>query len=336
MPVPGFAAILYLVLNGSLWSQDARIRGTVTGFVFDPPTRSIRPILGLPGAATLGDAIARDLAVAVVAPNGKYALAVQNGQVVLFSRLDVDLASKVLEGVIDSPNSIVWSPDSTAAVLYSATRSLLQRIDRLDISPRIDQLLDLSSLGGAISKVAVDRAAQRVAVGIQNSPRSGLYLISPGNDPVLMADMQDPGALFFSKDGDLYAAGLESHRILRLQSVSASPAVLPFLDQQDGITDAAGIALSGDGKLFYVVSGGSQRLRIYDTANRSLVAEEPLEATPTFLEPLNGAGLLIMNTRVKMQDPILLLDTRSNLVYFVPPAPLPQTDDGASRPSGQN
>ena len=48
--------LLVVVMGGlSLWAQEARLSGPISGLVFDRPSHSIRPIMGLPGAAYLGD-----------------------------------------------------------------------------------------------------------------------------------------------------------------------------------------------------------------------------------------------------------------------------------------
>jgi hypothetical protein len=315
---------VYLAWAGSLCGQ-TDLRGPISGFLFDPPSHSIRPVVGIPGAAYLGNPVVRDLQFASVAPNGKWALGISGGAVFITGLRDNTLSSRLEEVVIET-DLVVWSLDSTAAVLYSPARGLLQTVRQLDATPRIDPPVDLSQLGGVITRVALDRTAQRIAVGIQNAPVSGIYLISGVNSPVLLVGADDPGAMVFSEDGNLYAANMRTPRITRLENVSTLPVAPLFLDQQEGLADIVGMALSRDGRRLYVASREKRTVCVYDTVDRSLLANLPLDAPPSVLEPLSGSDLFFLNTRGSTEEPILLVDTRSTAVYFVPASPLPQSD----------
>ena len=71
------------------WAQtSAGVAGPVTGFVYDTQLGAVRPMLGIPGAAYLGNVVATGLGAASVAPDGSAALAMQqNGKLVLYTGL---------------------------------------------------------------------------------------------------------------------------------------------------------------------------------------------------------------------------------------------------------
>ncbi len=60
--------VVLALITGFLRAQSALI-GPVEGFVFDPPTRTIRAVNGVLGSATLGRALSRDLDFASIAPH---------------------------------------------------------------------------------------------------------------------------------------------------------------------------------------------------------------------------------------------------------------------------
>src|SRR5260370_12555637 len=69
-------------------AQDTRLSGPVSGFVFHGPTQSIRPIVGVPGSAYLGTALAQGFDAASVSLLGKFALATLGGKLYLLRGLD--------------------------------------------------------------------------------------------------------------------------------------------------------------------------------------------------------------------------------------------------------
>src|ERR1022692_1467585 len=101
-----FIALCALAISG--WAQtSAGVAGPVTGFIFDAQLGAVRPMLGIPGAAYLGNGVAIGvqsdgdpgaaylgngvaigLDAASVAPDGSAALAVErSGKLVLYTGL---------------------------------------------------------------------------------------------------------------------------------------------------------------------------------------------------------------------------------------------------------
>src|SRR5579885_1735285 len=64
------------------WADDrTSVSGPVSAFLFDSQTRSIRPMIGFPGASYMGDAVTTDVDAASVSPDGSAALAVRQGRI---------------------------------------------------------------------------------------------------------------------------------------------------------------------------------------------------------------------------------------------------------------
>ena len=100
------------------WAQSsAGLAGPVTGFVFDAQAGAVRPMLGIPGAAYLGNVVAAGLQAASVSPNGSAALAVQQGgKLVLYSGLRTALpVTLAVSGAIAGADHFAWGPGSGTA-----------------------------------------------------------------------------------------------------------------------------------------------------------------------------------------------------------------------------
>ena len=71
--------VLLLCVFPALAGDQTSVGGPVSGFVFDQKQHTLRPMLGVPGSAYLGDALLANLDAAAVAPDGQSALVVQEG-----------------------------------------------------------------------------------------------------------------------------------------------------------------------------------------------------------------------------------------------------------------
>lgn len=68
--------------------QDSNLTGPVSGLLVDEQSRSIRPIVGMPGSAYAGDASVTAFDFASAAPDGRNALITRAGSLYLIRRLD--------------------------------------------------------------------------------------------------------------------------------------------------------------------------------------------------------------------------------------------------------
>jgi len=82
------ALFLGMSAAGGSWAQTASLAGPVEGFTFDAPTRSLRALMGYPGASSFGPPLVNGVDAAAVAPQRNYAVAFQNGRCVFISGLD--------------------------------------------------------------------------------------------------------------------------------------------------------------------------------------------------------------------------------------------------------
>jgi hypothetical protein len=170
--------VLALVAIQPAAAQQASLSGPLSGFLFDSPTSSIRPVVGIAGSAYLGTPVLGGVDFASVGPNGASALVIQGGQLSAVSGLN-NPAPRItpLDAPFSSSMIIGWAQDGSRVVFASDSGgAVIQSIRWTGGVPSLDPAIDLSSIGGTISTLAVDAALQSILIGIRDQAAGGVYL----------------------------------------------------------------------------------------------------------------------------------------------------------------
>jgi hypothetical protein len=305
-----------LLLAGPAYSQSASIGGPLSGFVYSPSSRTVRPMLGIPGAVYTASPVLSDVDLASVAPGGKWAFVVKAGHAAFVHGLsDTAPAESSTDGIIPSVDHISWSRDGAFALLYSSSGSQLQRVSFSGTNAAADTALDLSPWGPT-SALAIDPSGTQIAFGV---PGSGLYLFNVGQSPALLSSMANPVAIAFDDTGaNLYAADLDQQQIVSFQSGSGP---LPFasLAQPDGsVLSPVGLGVSAGGRYLLLADKATNSVLVYDTASQNLTNTIPLNFAPSRFEALSSGPTFLLNGD-NSNEWLLVLDARQTPgVYFVP------------------
>ena len=177
----GFVLSSLCLFIGLLPAQQTPLSGPVEGFTFDVPTRSVRPVIGSLGSASLGQPIVTGLAYASVAPHQNYALAFQGDRCVLIMGLgssDQTLRVEVPQSFA-APEGISWSGDGSIAVLYSRTGNWVQILKGLPSKANPGSSLSLAPMQGTLSAVATDLHGDHIVIGTAGEV-GGIYQITSG------------------------------------------------------------------------------------------------------------------------------------------------------------
>lgn len=320
-------AILSLAGASIAAGQTAGLSGPVEGFTFDPPTASIRAVMGFPGAASFGTAILGGVEWASVAPQHDYGLAFQNGNCLVVSGLSTGTASTLaVSGVTRVPESIGWSGDGTFAVLSSSSAEWLQTVSGLPSSPVAGPYIDVSALGGSLTAVALDVTGAHIAIALSGA-QAGVYLMTGSQAFAPVVTLANPVAVSFSTGGtELFAIDAASKQLATVLLSNLSFQTAPL----NGLADP--IAVQESAARIYVASGSDRLLRELDTSGNE-IADLPLSFSPTGIQPF-GANSLVVASRVQATDPLWLLTNGTQpAAYFVPA--IPQTI-GKPRPVNLN
>lgn len=298
-------------------AQSTTFHGPISGFLYSHTSQSIRPLLGVPGAARIGAPLMDGLDFAAISPDGNRALITTNGHSSLLQGLaGLSPADSGTNGLIDAVDRVVWSRDGAFALLYSSSSNLLQRIAISGDTTTADPALDLSPWGQPAA-LAIDPAGRQIAFGVAGA---GLYLFAAGQSPALISSMIQPAAAAFDDAGKrLYAVDLDQQQISEFDSGSSALA-FASLTQPPGTAAVVpvGLAVSGDGHYLLLADSGAQAVQVYETSSGNLVNTIALDFTPSRFELLSPGPTFLLNGD-HGNEWLLVLDARQTPgISFVP------------------
>ena len=295
-------------------AQQVGLVGPVQGYIFDPPSRSIRAVTGFLGSASLVPAALALLDFGSIAPGQNYGIAIRSGQVMFVSGLGTSQFSTLtVETGASVPDGAVWSGDGSVAVLYSRSANWVQIYTGFPGAVIAGTQFTIPA-GGSLTTVAADGAGQRVVIGVGGS---GVYQIAADGSLSLLLAASDPISLSFSGDSStLYALDSATNQVFEL-SVSS----LAVQTWAAGLNDAIALCVGVDGtgqNVLYVAGGSSQTLISVSRATHQVIATVPLSFTPSIIEPLGSNGFAL--TRRSLPSDILwtFTNTAQPAIYFVP------------------
>jgi hypothetical protein len=300
------------------WAQpSAGISGPVTGFVFDTQAGNIRSILGIPGAAYLGNVVATGLEAAAVAPDGSAALAVQQaGKLVLYTGLrNATPVALSVASAITGADRFAWAADGSSAAVYSSASGQAQVLTGLAKSPVAAPPIDLSGLPGSVSALAFD--GQRLIVGVASAGSGGVYLASSQSAMVRIAVSASPSSIALAASS-LYFADNQSQQIWQVQSYATAPAAISFASDSS-ISSPVGLGVSADGQRLFVANAGNRKLAVYEISSRLPVQTVDLPFTPTRFDLFGDASVFLLNG--SGQGPLYVVrdgGAGKAAVFFVP------------------
>jgi hypothetical protein len=297
-------------------AQPTSFHGPISGFVYSHASRTIRPMLGIPGAARLGSPILDAVDFASIGPNGRWALVTRSGLSSFVHDLaDLKPADSTIKGLIDAVDRVVWNRDGSFALLYSSSANRLQRVHLSEADVVADAPMDLS-LWGQVTVLAIDPAGQQIAFGVAGS---GLYLFGAGQSPALLSSMAQPAAAAFDGAGRrLYAVDLEQQRIMSFESGATALEFATLAPSDAPALKPVGLAVSGDGRYLLLADSATPAVWVYDTVSGDLANTIPLDFTPSRFEPLSSAPTYLLNGD-NSKEWLLVLDARQLPgVSFVP------------------
>ena len=154
------------------------LSGPTMGLVFDSSQSALRPIRGIPGAATMGDAVnlGIPLASATVSPRQDFALALRtDDSSVVLARAGG--ASAAVPGARPAPALMVFSPAGTTAALYDSGAGRVQVLTGLPDAAAVQSDVDISALAGPVAALAVDDAGTSLFLAAGAAETVSLYRV---------------------------------------------------------------------------------------------------------------------------------------------------------------
>jgi hypothetical protein len=310
-----YLPLTLLACAGIASAQNGTFNGPVAGYVFDSAAHALRPVLGIPGASTVGAPVnaGYSFSAAYVAPRQDSFFGIAaDGSPHWFVITAGAVKENPIDGAAGSPERIVFSPSGSAAALYA--NGSAQIVTGLPGAPVVSATIALSApdprhprrLAPALA-VSDDGAYLLVASGnsIQLAGKNGVVrpVIQTGSDAVVA----------FAPGGHDAAIAARGTGALLIRDVPGASAQQILASDGPAFNAPVGIAFSTDGKRVFVASASQQSVASFDLAGNR--ADLSCNCAPSELTPM-GASLRLNEFSA---DPLWLVDSgASPRVVFVP------------------
>ena len=306
--------ILIALLTAAPLAAQTRLAGPVSGVVFDAKAKSLRPMLGVPGASYLGNAVATGLDIAAVSPDGKLALGVgADGLSMIVLDGGFAAARQAIAKDLTSADLIAWSRDSKTAAIYSEAADSITFINE-------NREVATARAEGTVTVLAVSGDEAAIAVG-------GELSVVSARGRRLVTRLGSISAIAIA-GADLYLADREAEQVFAIRGYRDQGAPELLASAGRGVADPVALAVSANGKSLWIAGGMSKSLYRVDAAAGSVDATLPLDFEPSRLEAMGG--MFLLNARFAAGDSFELLAGGDNpAVYFVPADAAVTTDQDA-------
>lgn len=293
-------------------SDGVIMTGAVLGYVYDPGLSQLRPLIGVPGAASLDSALAA-FSTLTLASGRSYGL----GQATATDAFGVvnwatgQIVSQPLTDSIQSPDTVAFSPSGTAAVLFSASSHQVQVWTNLPDAPSLSATLDVPVAPVASLAVSDDGAA--VLAGLAGEIPS-LQLLGSQSRTVASGGSY-PAAQFLSGSHDaVYVDGNANQLLLLTDGASAGTTLA---SDADGIADPAAIGVSNDNIKVIVANRQTPAVTVTDL-NAHTTITLSCDRAPSEVSRLAAPGVFRLNSAAKQGLTLLDLSGDTPQLSFIP------------------
>jgi len=300
-------------------SEMQQIRGPVLGFLFDHKT-GIRPVLGQPGAATLGRTIRFRIPLENIwfAPGADFAVAhISGGRgLALLTKLSTAPAISLLE-VPTGPSLVAFSPSADSVALFYPNPGRLLVLTGLPDAPQVGWDFQLAAVEEGLAALAVSDGGRAVLAAAATAP-APVWMVTPRTGQQLLYTASPFVSLTFLHSSlDAAIVGGLNGEVVLLRNLGGNNQVVSLNTASEALRHPVGIAAAGDNRTLFVASAEPPAIVISSadgTRSTTLRCRYP----PTRLERmLNGSLYRISEAG---NGPVWLFDaTPSNpRILFLP------------------
>jgi hypothetical protein len=310
-----------LIGVGTAASQTHAIHGPRLGLVFDPSARTLRPIVGIAGSSTMGDALPLGVPLesAIVSPSQDYALAMvgKDSEVRLVRVGPSNIAHvKVLLGPAPAPDRIAISPSGASAAFYYHSSAHITVMTGFPVAPHISARMALNRVSSPTALAVADDGAV-VLAGAGNA----VFAITEAAEIPVTSTLGSVASLAFITGHDGLIADGAKNEVHLLRGAAGEGALSLLAGPGQQIAGPVSVAASSDGRQAFVANAATGAVVILDLATGAPAASISCHCQLTGLDRLANGSLFRLNE--VSQHPLWLLDaspTRAARVMFIPPA----------------
>jgi len=258
-------------------AQTGQVGGPIAGYVFDGSAQAVRPVLGIPGASLMGNAVpfSYGLASVTLSPGADSAVVTAGDGSLHLVALSGGMATEIpFNGASVSPDRVVFSPSGTAVALFAGGHA--QIFSGLPSSATLAGTMDLGGVTAAQFQVETAKRAALARPASMALSDDGAWLLAYSGSSVELLGAGGSHAIAAAGRGTIVAFAPGGYGAAWAdpvaQSVSlaadASGSVAPQVVLQDAsLRSAAGLAFSVDGKSLFLASGAGSPVTILDLAS---------------------------------------------------------------------
>jgi len=282
--------VLAVLLAGVAAAQTGTaLSGPTMGLVFDSSQSALRPIRGIPGAATLGDAVnlGIPLASATVSPRQDFALALRaDDSSVVLARAGG--ASAAVPGARPAPALMVFSPAGATAALYDSGAGRVQVLTGLPDAAAVQSDVDISALAGPVAALAVDDAGTALFLAAGAAETVALYRVGMDGTSQFLAAFRSVAALRLSVNGrEALLADSAAGAVYAIRDLRGAGRMETIASGRDGLGTPIAVESDSAGRIFVADQAGN--VTILDRGHGSVVSL-PCGCAPTGLFRLSGTA----------------------------------------------
>ena len=294
------------------------LRGPVLGLAFDASVKGVRPVLGLPGAASLGAPFAVPFALdrAFLGNRGGFALATDQAAAVVVQVTAAGI--RKLVGVTAAPDKVVFSPSASTAALYYADRGVLEVVQHLPAAPKLTASLDLAALPGPVSALAVSDSGLVLAACQTGTDSGAVFVFAKGRAMFSVLSVRRASAIAFrGTSDDALVADAEANLVSRIHDAAGRAAVTVLAGAAEGVSAPVALAASADGRRAVIANGDGAPVLLVN-AETGAARAVSCSCRVAAAEPM--AGNAVFRLTGPDESPMWLLDADppNPRVLFVP------------------
>ena len=293
------------------------LAGPSLGFVYDKIGHAVRPILGVPGASTLGDSLTSS-PVSAATLSFRQNVAIFNDGAWKAVTLSSTPATTVLPGGL-AGNLAAVSETGVAAAFYDSANTALTVVTGIASGSMAANPVALDGLPGPITAIAIADDGSLLLSSSLPTGGESLYWIAAGGGAHLLAGVQSTASiLLWNQGANALVTDRAANQVLQIQNPGTNAAVTPIASSTDGLTSPSAAALSADSRQLWIANAGAHSVLGINLATRAAVT---LNCTcdVTTLTPLAGSSTYRLND--PKYGPLWLLDPSPDAprIVFVPP-----------------
>lgn len=268
------------------------VQGPVMGFVVDSHSRTLRPMLGSPGAAVVGDAVrpAGAMLPEAISPAGDYALVWMGTpeQAAIWQNVASKGGSdpRPIAGLPRGRSRVALSPEGTAAAFYSPQDGVVRVVSGLPGNPSDVSAFRLDTVSGVLASFAVSDDGGVVLCTAAVAAAEAIVLGKSGEQARIPLAGEIGAMAFVPLTHDAVIA--DGDEAVLVRGIDAHPSVARL--NTGGAGAITSVAVTRDGRRLLLASASTGKIALGGLAEGAQTSVLDCHCQPEGLFRINSDG----------------------------------------------